>query len=107
MAALRAATLAAAAAAALAWVLPGTSPTQYLDGAPVDLKVNKLTSPKTHLGFEYYKDMPFCTVRWRTIRVGCAPAGSVVSPRTPHPTPPNRTCSPRRLLRRQRTWGST
>jgi transmembrane 9 superfamily protein 2/4 len=45
-----------------AWVLPGTAPMQYEEGAPVELKVNKLTSPKTHLGFEHYS-LAFCRVR--------------------------------------------
>jgi transmembrane 9 superfamily protein 2/4 len=47
-----------------AWVLPGTAPMQYNEGEPVELKVNKLTSPKTHLGFEHYS-LAFCRVRLR------------------------------------------
>lgn len=43
----------------LAWVLPGTAPKEYADGDEVELKVNKLTSPKTHLGYDYYS-LPFC-----------------------------------------------
>ena len=30
-----------------AWVLPGTAPAQYNEGEFVELKVNKITSPKT------------------------------------------------------------
>jgi len=41
------------------WVLPGTAPQQYTEGQQVDLKVNKLTSPSTHLGYEYYS-LAFC-----------------------------------------------
>jgi hypothetical protein len=55
---------AAAASVAHAWVLPGTAPQQYLEDQIVDLKVNKLTSPRTHLGLEHYKGFPgFCKVR--------------------------------------------
>ena len=54
--------LALLAPGARAWVLPGTAPRQFVQGARVDLKVNKLTSPRTHLGYEYYT-MPFCRVR--------------------------------------------
>jgi hypothetical protein len=90
---------------ACAWVLPGTAPQQFEQGATVrrgaadrargrapprpaverccappsprevpasrslppaqvELKVNKLTSPKTHLGYENYK-LKFCRVRRR------------------------------------------
>jgi hypothetical protein len=45
---------AAALSAAQAWVLPGYSPQSFNEGDKVELKVNKLTSPKTHLGYEYY-----------------------------------------------------
>lgn len=39
MARMRAAALVAVLVQATAWVLPGTSPTQYLDGVKVELKV--------------------------------------------------------------------
>lgn len=54
--------LAALVAGAEAWVLPGTAARQFKDGAPVELKVNKITSPKTHLGYEHYS-LKFCRVR--------------------------------------------
>ncbi len=78
-----------AAASAASWVLPGTGPVNFPDGAVVSvhlrsylsrrsdyshvvivpshafvqipLKVNKLTSTKTQLGYENYK-LPFCRV---------------------------------------------
>eukprot|EP00928_Gymnodinium_smaydae_P001105 TRINITY_DN10402_c0_g2_i1.p1 TRINITY_DN10402_c0_g2~~TRINITY_DN10402_c0_g2_i1.p1 ORF type:complete len:619 (+),score=137.73 TRINITY_DN10402_c0_g2_i1:60-1916(+) len=54
----------AAAAAALtsfgeAFYLPGVAPTEYLEGAPVELKVNKLTSSKAVLPYDFYY-LPFC-----------------------------------------------
>lgn len=52
---------AAALASANAWVLPGTAPQQFLEGQQIELKVNKLTSPKTHLGYENYQ-LKFCRV---------------------------------------------
>jgi len=48
------------AALSQAWVLPGTAPQQFSTGQAVELKVNKLTSPKTHLGYDNYK-LKFCT----------------------------------------------
>jgi len=39
--------------------LPGVAPRDYLPGERVDLKVNKLTSIKTQLPYEYYT-LPFC-----------------------------------------------
>ncbi len=39
--------------------LPGVAPRDYLPGERVDLKVNKLTSTKTQLPYEYYM-VPFC-----------------------------------------------
>jgi len=39
--------------------LPGVAPRDYADGEKVELKVNKLTSTKTQLPFEYYA-LPFC-----------------------------------------------
>ena len=55
---------AAAASVTNAWVLPGTAPQQFLEGQQIELKVNKLTSPKTHLGYENYQ-LNFCKVRAR------------------------------------------
>ena len=42
-----------------AFYLPGVSPHEYRDGEKVELKVNKLTSTKTQLPYEYYS-LPFC-----------------------------------------------
>jgi len=39
--------------------LPGVAPVQFLDGEPVELKVNKLTSVHTQLPYKYYS-LPFC-----------------------------------------------
>ena len=39
--------------------LPGVAPKDYLPGEKVELKVNKLTSTKTQLPYEYYM-LPFC-----------------------------------------------
>lgn len=39
--------------------LPGVAPIEYQDGEQVELKVNKLTSVKTQLPYEFYT-MPFC-----------------------------------------------
>jgi len=39
--------------------LPGVAPRDYLPGEKVELKVNKLTSTKTQLPYEYYM-LPFC-----------------------------------------------
>jgi len=47
---------------AAGFYLPGVAPTEYEDHAPVELKVNKLTSVKTQLPFEYYT-FPFCKPR--------------------------------------------
>lgn len=47
------------AASAAGWVLPGYTPQNFVEGEKVELKVNKLTSPKTHLGYEYYS-LKFC-----------------------------------------------
>mmetsp|Transcript_11630 Transcript_11630/g.19074 ORF Transcript_11630/g.19074 Transcript_11630/m.19074 type:complete len:621 (-) Transcript_11630:107-1969(-) len=37
-----------------AFYLPGMAPIDYKEGGPVDLKVNKLTSVKTQLPYDYY-----------------------------------------------------
>ena len=39
--------------------LPGVAPREFAVGEPVELLVNKLTSTKTMLPYEYY-DLPFC-----------------------------------------------
>jgi len=39
--------------------LPGIAPIEYQNGAQVDVKVNKLTSVKTQLPYDYYT-LPFC-----------------------------------------------
>jgi transmembrane 9 superfamily protein 2/4 len=39
--------------------LPGVAPKDYLPGEKVEIKVNKLTSTKTQLPYEYYM-LPFC-----------------------------------------------
>ena len=39
--------------------LPGVSPREYAEGELVEMKVNKLTSTKTQLPYEYYS-LPFC-----------------------------------------------
>jgi transmembrane 9 superfamily protein 2/4 len=44
---------------ASAFYLPGVAPHEYKDGDPIDLKVNKLSSTKTSLPYEYYH-LPFC-----------------------------------------------
>ncbi len=92
-----------------AWVLPGTAPIQYGDGETVELKVNKLTSPKTHLGYEHYS-LAFCRVRspggrprrpgagpWRpTRRLRAAPRASAAPPPPTPPSPAGPTLSPPR-----------
>jgi transmembrane 9 superfamily protein 2/4 len=42
-----------------AFYLPGVAPYEYKDSEKIDLKVNKLSSTKTSLPFEYYH-LPFC-----------------------------------------------
>jgi len=46
-------------ASAEAFYLPGVSPRQYADGEKVEIKVHKLSSPKTQLPYDYYS-LPFC-----------------------------------------------
>ena len=46
-------------AARSAWYLPGVAPHDFLKGDKVELHVNKLTSVKTQLPFEYYH-LPYC-----------------------------------------------
>jgi len=48
-----------AAGTAHAFYLPGVVPKQYKAGEQVPVKVNSLTSVKTHLPYDYYK-LPFC-----------------------------------------------
>ena len=47
------------AAPACAFYLPGVAPREYADGDKVEIKVHKLSSPKTHLPYDYYS-LPFC-----------------------------------------------
>jgi len=49
----------AASPVAVAVYLPGAAPKEYSPGEPVSLKVNKLTSAKTQLPYDYYY-LPFC-----------------------------------------------
>ena len=44
---------------ATGFYLPGVAPIEYHEGAKVDLKVNKLTSTKTQLPYEWYS-LQFC-----------------------------------------------
>merc|ERR1711988_1103862 len=46
-------------AGADAFYLPGVAPREYADGDKVDIKVHKLSSPKTQLPYDYYS-LPFC-----------------------------------------------
>ena len=46
-------------ASAAGFYLPGVAPHEYAEGERVELKVNKLTSTKTQLPYEYYS-LPFC-----------------------------------------------
>ena len=61
------------AAPAAAFYLPGVAPKSFLDGDPVALKVDKLTSVKSQLPFSYYH-LPFCLL------VMCQRVQSRVSP---------------------------
>jgi len=58
-----------------AFYLPGVAPIEYDDGAVVDLKVNKLTSVKTQLPYDYYT-LPFC--KPATILVSAENLGEVL-----------------------------
>ena len=57
--------LAVASSAAALWILPGVAPRNYFaqdangNQAYIDLKVNKMTSPRTQLPYAYYS-LPFC-----------------------------------------------
>ena len=51
--------LLAALCAATAFYLPGVAPKDFKQGEHVDIKVNKLTSTRTQLPYEYYS-LPFC-----------------------------------------------
>ena len=44
---------------AVAFYLPGVAPREYADGDRVEIKVHKLSSPKTQLPYDYYS-LPFC-----------------------------------------------
>lgn len=52
-------TLSLAIPLAHAFYLPGVSPIEYPEGGQVELKVNKLTSSKTQLPYQFYT-LPFC-----------------------------------------------
>lgn len=51
--------LVAALCSATAFYLPGVAPHDFKQGEHVDIKVNKLTSTRTQLPYEYYS-LPFC-----------------------------------------------
>lgn len=53
--------------AADAFYLPGIAPREYADGERVDVRVHKLSSPKTQLPYDYYS-LPFC----KPAEVSCA-----------------------------------
>merc|ERR1740130_1662876 len=42
-----------------AFYLPGVAPREYADGDRVEIRVHKLSSPRTHLPYDYYS-LPFC-----------------------------------------------
>tara|TARA_B100000524_G_scaffold137816_1_gene68980 strand:+ start:1574 stop:3445 length:1872 start_codon:yes stop_codon:yes gene_type:complete len=42
-----------------AFYLPGVAPREYADGEGVEIRVHKLSSPRTHLPYDYYS-LPFC-----------------------------------------------
>ena len=46
-------------ARASGFYLPGVAPREYADGDRVEISVHKLSSPKTHLPYDYYS-LPFC-----------------------------------------------
>ena len=46
-------------AGASGFYLPGVAPREYADGDKVEIKVHKLSSPKTQLPYDYYS-LPFC-----------------------------------------------
>ena len=46
-------------ASAQAFYLPGVAPRDYMDSDKVEIRVHKLSSPRTHLPFDYYS-LPFC-----------------------------------------------
>merc|ERR1719421_1111395 len=46
-------------AGAHGFYLPGVAPREYADGDKVEIRVHKLSSPKTHLPYDYYS-LPFC-----------------------------------------------
>jgi transmembrane 9 superfamily protein 2/4 len=51
-----------------AFYLPGVAPKEYQEGDKVDIRVHKLSSPKTHLPYDYYS-LPFCEPDEGKIRV--------------------------------------
>jgi len=48
--------------------LPGVAPHEYQEGEKVEIRVHKLSSPKTHLPYDYYS-LPFCEPPGGKIRV--------------------------------------
>ena len=52
-------TLALLLAPANGFYLPGVAPREYADGDRVEIRVHKLSSPRTHLPYDYYS-LPFC-----------------------------------------------
>ena len=44
-------------ASAAGFYLPGVAPHEYAEGERVELKVNKLTSTRTHLPYDYYSQV--------------------------------------------------
>jgi len=51
-----------------AFYLPGVSPHEYADGERVEIKVNKLSSTKTQMPYDYYS-LPFCKPEEQTSAV--------------------------------------
>jgi len=65
---------------ATAFYLPGVAPIEYEEGAAVELKVNKLTSSKTQLPYEYYT-LPYCkpdTVKKKVENIGEILTGDII-----------------------------
>ena len=53
---------------ASAFYLPGVSPREYAQNEQVEMKVNKLTSTKTQLPYEYYSLPSVSPSTWSTRR---------------------------------------
>ena len=86
----------AALPATRAFYLPGVAPQQYENFESVDMKVNKLTSIKTQLPYEYYA-LPFCQPTsarcglW-IVCCGITAAGRQWIPALPRAPPHRRIC---------------